>query len=140
VNCCRSARVVLTLFALAGTSVRATASALGPTSRGTVSISITIPPHVRVIPAQAGKSSNAHDFCLETNGLQGYHVALLGPAGSPQSFAFPAVSARSLETSSLAACVARRAANHVIGLDLVHGLAAAASPGSAPLTLLIVPD
>jgi hypothetical protein len=140
VNCCTSARLVLTTLALAGVSVGATAGALGSTSRGTVSISITVPPHVRVIPAQVPKSSNAHDLCLETNGLQGYHVALLGPAGSSQSFASPPGNAAPLPTSNLAECGASGGSNHQIGLELVHGLAAAASPGSPPLTLLIVPD
>jgi hypothetical protein len=74
----------LTLALLGAASSVASAGELGPTSRETISISITIPPHVMVKPAKSGTDGavSAGAWCVSSNGVAHYHVALLSHDGT----------------------------------------------------------
>jgi hypothetical protein len=118
------ARYALALAWVLAPFAPAAAGDLGPVSRGTVSISVTIPPHVRVSGSVGAVPSDLHALCLGGTGLGDYRVRVLDSAGSQ------------------------------LGQDMLPGLsggcagpgataianAAAGPPQSGPVTLLIVPD
>lgn len=111
----------------------AAAGEMGAISRGTVSISVIIPPHVMVRPAgdtgYKGTSSARGALCVETNGVRQYHLALLPQSGSSEDQeALPAA-------ADSPACPSASAV-------LPHNIDAQASGVSEgqPLTLLVVPD
>jgi hypothetical protein len=62
---------------------------MGATSRGTISIRITIPPHVMVEPAHGEGASDeavsARGLCVRSNGFTPYHLAILSPSGTLES-------------------------------------------------------
>lgn len=83
-----SSHKILTVFGLSfvGTAVPAHAGELASTSRGAVSISIIVPPHVHVtaLPCEEGYSrTGAHGLCITSSGLGDYHVAILGSNSMP---------------------------------------------------------
>ena len=70
---------VLALLSVIAPSTSASAAQMGPLSRGTVSISVTVPPHVIVTsaPARFDASSAAPTLCVGTNGFSQYHLAMI---------------------------------------------------------------
>ena len=118
------ARYALALAWLLVPLAPAAAGELGPVSRGTVSISITIPPHVRVSRPAGATLSDSHGLCLGGTGLGDYRVRVLDSAGS--QLGQDALPGRS------GGCA---------GPGATAIVNAAASPAEAgPVTLLIVPD
>ncbi len=118
----------------------AKAGALGATSRGTVSISITIPPHFQI---SAGTPIATHlhpgglgEFCVETNGVRNYHVAVLNSASSSQQV-LEAVHTL-LPRHSGAICGSASTADEVDRIRASDSLAR--SGESASVTLLVIPD
>ena len=65
----RSASKWLVLVAAGAVSPGAGAADMGPTARGTVSISVTIAPHVAIAPAAAlvGAAAGGRALCVESN-------------------------------------------------------------------------
>ena len=61
---------------------------MGPTARGTVSISVTIAPHVAIAPAAAlvGAAAGGRALCFESNGFTQFHVALVRQSGAGPQF------------------------------------------------------
>jgi hypothetical protein len=138
VNRCKSGQLVLTLLACLGTSSVAIAGELGSTSRGTVSISITIPPHVTATAASADGGEGKGGLCLRSNGFKSYHVALLDgaePLRSSISFSDDPTAPGSKQLPCAASGVAREASRLIVGRE-----SAARTSVDRPLTLLIVPD
>jgi hypothetical protein len=74
----------LAVALLGGLGASATAGELGATSRGTVSISITVPPHVTIEAASLrNEERSAPDaFCIASNGVTRFHVEVARPAGA----------------------------------------------------------
>ena len=71
---------LLCLVALASPRA-ARAGEFGPTSRGALSISVTIPPRVTIataVRARNGGEGAAAGWCIRTRGLRNYHVDVLG--------------------------------------------------------------
>ena len=102
----------------------ASAGEFGATSRGAISISVTVPPRVAIAiadrDARSGRGGSP-GWCVRTSGLQGYHVRVVGT---------------STPIDSLAACQDRPDTP----------LSARAMPARVegtppvPLSILIVPD
>lgn len=108
----------------------ASAGELGPTSRGTVSISITIAPHVEIGPSRAAASSG-DGFCLRPTGIRSFHLTVVpSGASSPATVPVP------LSADGGALCAAAGAARRL----LTGASAAAASAPSGAVTLLVTPD
>lgn len=133
VTCCRRLDVLLFLSALGALPAAACAGQLGPTSRGAVAISITIPPHVVVTSAAPTDSAGAETpFCISGAGLARYRVERIASdasakPGPPRMLPVPA---GALPVGCGAA-----------GFGLAGLASAIGETGSAaPLTLLIVPD
>ena len=130
---CRSAAKWLALYAALAAPAAARAGEIGATSRSTVSISITIPPHVIVNPVTAatGQTSRASTgLCVETNGFSQYHLALVRhSAAADQEELLP----QEIPTSKLSDCPSGNTVqpSH---LSQVEGTTV------EPLTLLIVAD
>jgi hypothetical protein len=84
----RSASKWLVLVAAGAVSAGAGAADMGPTGRGTVSISVTIAPHVAIAPAAAlaGAAAKGRALCVESNGFTQFHVALVRQAGAGPQF------------------------------------------------------
>jgi hypothetical protein len=132
----------LTFLVGAAIASRAGAGEFGPTSRATISISITIPPDVRIRPArQDTDDPNPTDgLCLATERLPRYRIAFVDPK-SPRERNY-AVSPTHLDKNSASpTCKLGQTA-----IDLTHAAGALIQPrqdgGSLaePLTLLIIPD
>jgi hypothetical protein len=121
-NCGGRARYALAIGWLVAPLAGAAAGEPGPISKGTVSISITIPPHVLVRASAEGDPADLPDPCI--GGLRDYRLAILDPAGSPREGAIPP--GRPGECLSLSAAAL---ASHV-----------ADSGAHGPLTLLIIPN
>lgn len=123
---CRA--LLLVLPTLAAMPATAQAGDLGATSRGTVSISITIPPRVQVAAAVAPDARPDSPLCVSSTGLGRYRIQMIQSgnnvgAGRPNDILIG--SARSAASCGAAA----------------HAIAGPARPDmSNPLTLLIVPD
>jgi hypothetical protein len=128
------------LLGLTGTSMSAEAGVLGPTSAGSVSISVTIAPHVVVSeasrPAQVMVGDPAEAFCIGSRGLTAYRATLLASIGG-RSEAIDLPLVRKLPSDQ-----------HICGQEAGEGAAVhldgrmvQAIRGSAePATLLIIPD
>jgi hypothetical protein len=132
---------IFALFAFLGVPVAASAGEMGTMSRGTVSIRITIPPHVRIASggdlASTAASSMARPLCIATNGLAHYRVALLSPAGAVQdNVSSLDRAAKRARTVPDGACVATNADGSRTNLSIVE----LAGSGTEPPTLLIVPE
>lgn len=84
VNCCKCPIRALSFVAIASMATSVRAGELGPASRGSVGISITIPPHVSVNPAHGtnDRVNAAGDICVQANGLNNYHLVILNAARS----------------------------------------------------------
>lgn len=126
-NKCRA--ILLGLIVGVGTPGAASAGALGPTSRGAVSISVTIMPRVRIaapaasLPRSLGEAS---PLCVTGTGLGAYRVRFLDETAQRSQAEPP---------SDLAAACAKPAPAN-------EPFAPSDRPRerSAPLTLLVVPD
>ena len=136
-NRCTCARSLL-IAALAGTSVMASAGQLAATSTGSVSISVTIPPHLTVetMPKTPDSASPAAtSACIVTGDVEDYHVALLPAEGSgapePLPMTHRGAGGRSCLASAAATALEER------GPDVSSGGSASTA---GPLTLLVVPD
>lgn len=83
-NCCRRPIRALSFVAIAGMGTSATAGELGPSSRASVGISITIPPHVSLNPGREinGQINPAEGICVQANGLNNYRLTMLDAGGS----------------------------------------------------------
>jgi hypothetical protein len=131
-----SASKWLVLVAAGAGSAGAGAADIGPTARGTVSISVTIAPHVAIAPAAArvGAAAAGGALCVESNGFTHFHVALVRQSGAGPQFhevLHPAPDrAKASDCSS--------------GSALLPPLGAATAgdqvSSGQPLRLLIVPD
>jgi hypothetical protein len=147
VNHLRLAARLSLLVALAGTTSAGFASAPGATSRGTVSISITVPPHVlvsRLAGPDGGAVSEAGDsLCVAAVGYSNYHVALVpsreGATGLPDKGAARMSSEVAGESSCLAG-LAGQASEPGLILYLRHPATQPLAGSADALTLLIVPD
>jgi hypothetical protein len=118
------ARYALALPWLLAPLAGASAGELGPTSRDAVSISITIPPHVRVSRSAAADSPGAQALCVVGSGLGDYRVRILDASGSPGG---PDVDPGGPSGCGVGAAAA---AARTVPADLAAG----------PVTILIVPD
>jgi hypothetical protein len=118
------ARYALALAWLLAPSAPAAAGDLGPTSRGTVSISITIPPHVRVSRPAGSAPSDLRGLCVDGIGLGEYRVRILNAAGSQLG--------QDMLPGRLGGCAS-------LGATAIAN-AAVGPAESGPMTLLIVPD
>lgn len=140
VNCPKDATHLLMLLAIGWIPAAASAGDLAATSRGTVSISITVPPHARLTPIASGQGSpqaGTGALCLTANGIPQFHVAVV-PEGPPSSSAVP------LNGSSASV---NGAGNLFCSADGNQGRIVAAgaagdrrSSSSRPVTVLIVAD
>ena len=130
-----SCHKILTVFGLSlvGTTVPAHAGELGSTSRGAVSISIIVPPHVHVtaLPHPEGYSrAGTHGLCITSNGLTDYRIAVLGSDSmsneSPPAAAF---------TDGSCALV-----SPTVESQRFDQRATSTTSTPSPVTLLIIPD
>lgn len=139
-NRCRHSRIFVASAALVAAATAANAGTLGPTSRGSVSISITIPPHVRIASAAPGAATAgpAGALCLETNGIHDYHVAVLGSEGP--ALERPAVSPAPLFAAAPGGRAICGEGARMAVIDAAGGLSGSARSPQAPVTLLIIPD
>lgn len=113
------------------TSSAAAAGEFGPTSRGTVSISITIPPHVVISSAPTtANSGNTEGLCVRANGIGSYHVVLVPSAASPP------VELQANPDADWCGAGAAAASSEL----LRDGSAVRARLFSRPVTLLVTPD
>ena len=140
-NYYRHATAVLTIVGLTGTAAKATADEGGPTSRDSISISISIPPHFEMNPAGSsthqGRVAKSDLLCIEGNGAKNYHVAVVGPEGLPDR-------SNTLRQSRLipiaidpATCGPGTAA---AAIHFANWLSTSPGSARAPVTLLIIPD
>lgn len=127
---------ILILALLGVPTTAASAGELGATSRGSVSITITVPPHLRV-EAASDRSSSANALCITGNGFDHYHVALLETDGRPGKIAIPSALSKALRPGE-AYCGSILTKLVPVGDSLADH--AADRPGPGPLMLLIVPD
>lgn len=127
---------ILTVALLAASSM-ASAGELGPTSRGTISISITIPPHVMVKPVSLVNQdhrSSLSDLCVATNGLQDFHLMVVDSVSGQE---------RAIPSPVQVAPGQGSCRGPGLGSQIVdeRPLTARQMPDAAPpLTLLVVPD
>ena len=128
---------ILTVALLGAASSMASAGELGPTSRGTISISITIPPHVMVKPVSLVNQdhpSSLSDLCVATNGLQDFHLMVVDSASGQE---------RAIPSPVQVAPGQGSCRGPGLGFQIVDEwpLTAKKMPDAAsPLTLLVVPD
>ena len=122
---------------LAAASSGASAGQLGATSAGSVTISVTIAPHVTVMPppAPARSGSSAADACLVTNGVGDFHVALLQPDGSGPAEPLAPVGRGAAGAGCLTGATAV-----ALQVGSPGGSSVAADAPREPATLLIVPE
>jgi hypothetical protein len=129
---------VLVSLAIIAMSSAAMAGDLGPTSQGAVSISITIPPHVKVSSGgpieNDGTSQHDRSLCIAMNQRTGsYHVALVASAYSQRDgAAFSGAIAKDAPARGEPIC----ASSMILDRDL-QGLP---DTSAGPLMLLIIPD
>jgi hypothetical protein len=125
---------ILTLGLLGAASCAASAGELGATSRGAVSISITVPPHVTIKPAGA-HAPEANALCVMSNGFDHYHLVLLEAGGSRHQSIIPSAGSKVLTSGARGGC-------RSIGTDLMPdaSLAEDAASRRIAVTFLIVPD
>lgn len=112
----------------------ARAGEMGPTSRGSVSISITIPPHIVTGQAAVGADprtglSAANGLCIAAGGEHVYRVALLGAGQEPTATVEPS---QILDLAKCAATGRSQAAAPDAGEP--------ARAGTGPIALLVIPD
>jgi hypothetical protein len=130
------------LLGLIGAPASAEAGVLGTTSRGTVSISLTIGPHVVVseAPRPTGIAVNEEPeaLCIATSGLPTYRATLLaGVNGHSEAIDLPLLR-KSEVAADQQSCWQEVGAGTTVH---VNGRALQTIRGSAePATLLIVPD
>lgn len=74
------------LLAVIAHPTHAYAAQMGPLSRASVSISVTVPPHIMVTPAAASlnASSAVPTLCVGTNGFSQYHLAMIRHSGATE--------------------------------------------------------
>jgi hypothetical protein len=139
VNCLKRPTLLTAFVALTASAAAARAGELGPTSRDSVSISITIAPHVAVSRAPQGTDIASPDdagFCVETNGMHDYHVAVLGAAGPARQ---QAAISRSLPAGGRMSCGGAGSVSFA-GIDPSDGDPRTSDHSSQAVTLLITPD
>lgn len=137
-NVCR----VLLLLGLAGISTSAEAGILGPTSRNTVSISVTVAPHVVVSevsrPTRLAAGDTATALCIGSRGLTAYRATLLARIdGRSEAIDLPLVRKGQL-SADRQSCGQDVGAGATVHLD--SRLAQAIRGSTEPATLLIIPD
>lgn len=122
---------LLALMSLIAHPTSASAAQMGPTSRDSVSISVTVPPHIIVAPAVAklDGSSGAPKLCVGTNGFSQYHLVVVRHSGATEQ----EEALRAGESSEVSACPGAVAVAPRMIAD-----SELSSRGA--LTLLIVPD
>jgi hypothetical protein len=123
-------------------SMSAEAGVFGPTSRDTISISVTIAPHVvvtevfRPLRAQVGDGSGS--LCIASSGLIAYRATLLARIdGRPETIDLP-LTRKDTPSTDRQSCAQRAGTTATVNLDnqLVRGIRRSGEPA----TLLIVPD
>lgn len=130
------------LLGLVGISASAEAGVPGPTSRGTVSISVTIAPHVVMSEASGsmrdGVGDTATALCIGSRGLTPYSATLIARVnGRSEAIDLPLVRSAQLPADS-PGCAQGTGADATIYLD--RGVMRAIERSTGPATLLIVPD
>ena len=124
---------ILTLACMSlGIATAAQGNELGATSRATLSISITVPPHLRVsqAPAKTGDlSPGTRQLCIATNGFSAFRVAVLGAGEAVQN------GVTSQPTRPLGCDVLNSGTG-----ETILRLQSASAPAAAPMTLIIIPD
>lgn len=135
-RCTRYIAMSAALAALAGS---ARAGELGPTSRATVAISITIAPHVAVKPASVSDpSATATGLCIATNGLKSFRVEVA--SSSSNDAVVPAPAPLLLNGAELdGGCGATEFYSRFPQVSMAQLGLGAANPNS-PVTLLVAPD
>ena len=131
---------ILILGIFAAASGAASAGELGATSRGTVSISITVPPHL-VLAVSSDREASSNALCVSSNAPDHYHIARLSADGTALQSLVLGARSPTRQSGAKEACgpieeELTRAS------DSFKGDAADRQPGanSRPVTLLIVPD
>lgn len=127
---------IITIGLFGTLSWAASAGELGPTSRGTVAISITVPPHI----SATSNTSVSQDprlilsnLCVATNGLRNFHLMVVDPAGEE----------RTIPNPPRGAPMEGICRGSGLGFQVVDDEVRAAREipsASLPLTLLVVPD
>lgn len=136
----RRAAFFLTFFVGAAIASSARAGEFGPTSRQTISISITIPPDVRVRPARQDTDDPIDGLCLATKRLPRYRIAFVDPK-APSGWDYAVPTTHLDRTSASPTCTPGQKAIDLT--DLAGALIHAHQGGGSlaePLTLLIIPD
>jgi hypothetical protein len=130
------------LLGLTCMPMSAEAGILGQTSRGTVSISVTIAPHVvvtepsRPLRAQVGDGSGA--LCIASSGLISYRATLLARIdGRSEAIDLP-LTRRDRLSADPRSCGQLAGAAATVRLD--NRLVQAIRGSGVPATLLIIPD
>jgi hypothetical protein len=131
---------LLIIAALCGGPARASAGELAARSRGSVSISITIPAHLVLKPAMPvadpGSGKAAQGFCIQANGLENFHLVVLG-SGVEQA---PLPRASGVRPIAQESCAGLKAEPGRAGHETALPVAAGGPSGAYPLTILVVPD
>lgn len=128
------------IAALIGGPAEASAGELAARSRGSVSISITVPPHLVLKPAmpvadpRSGKE--AQGFCIKANGLDNFHLVVLGSASMQSPLPRPAASM----PIAMSNCAALPAEALRTKQDVALPVATGGPSESHPLTIIVVPD
>lgn len=129
------------LLGLACIPMSAEAGALGLTSRGTVSISITIAPHVVVRqasrPAQVALGDAADALCIGSSGLTAYSATLLTRTdGRSEAIDLPLMRKGQLPGDLECGQQVGASATLHLGARLLRAIRGS----TGPATLLIIPD
>lgn len=136
----RAVQCISALALLVGASA-ASAGEMGPTSGETVSIHITIPPHVQLSAPDelaSGEAANvAHRLCVTSNGIGRYRVMLLSVADAREDhLSSPVPFAIGHESELGTYCTSMNADGPGTHVSTVR----AAAFGAEPLIVLVVPD
>lgn len=130
----------LACLVLAGFAAPAFAGELGLKSRDTVTISISIPPHVMAGRLDAPKAAGfgaGGDLCVAAGGYENVHLALVRPTGEEMTSARPDETSALKKASSRPACLLGSRPGQRIPLDP----ASLSVPAlGEPMIMLIVAD
>ena len=129
----RSYAIAALIMCSAQLACPAHAGELGRTSRGTVSISVTIPQRVTIATSARDRSgANSDAYCVRTNGVASFHVQWAPSVAD--------VAARRLSITELPSqCDVGSLMAKLVILDQERGASGQVKP-EEPKTLLIVPD
>ena len=133
-------RPIAIMLVFNATSISARAGEPAPISRSSISITITVPPHIVLSRADSVTDSaldaRVEDFCIGASGLASYHVALAPSHGGLAPVGLRTHSGQQAGDPQL--CGRDPGPGSVLHLD--KAMVQAITDSAGPATLLIIPD